>query len=83
MVCKFICGYEDVNYSEILQFKPPKIQTFYLLKTLFWKLSYSFPHFLHPVYSWFETIFGTVQKWSSRPLLDSPKGGVNIGILLY
>ena len=25
----------------------------------------------------------TVQKWSLRPLLDSPKGGLNIGILLY
>ena len=27
--------------------------------------------------------FGTVKKWSLRPLLDSPKGGLNIGILLY
>ena len=30
-----------------------------------------------------ETTFGTVQKWSLRPLLDSSKGGLNIGILLY
>ena len=46
-------------------------------------LSYPFLHFLHPEYIWFETTFGTVQKWSFRPLLDSPKGGLNIGILLY
>ena len=46
-------------------------------------LSYSFLHFLHLVYVWLETTFGTVQKWSLRPLLDSPKGGLNIGILLY
>ena len=35
------------------------------------------------MYLWLETTFGTVQKWSLRPLLDSPKGGLNIGILLY
>ena len=35
------------------------------------------------MYIWLETIFGTVQKWSLRPLLDSPKGGLYIGILLY
>ena len=35
------------------------------------------------MYIWLETTFGTVQKWSLRPLLDSPKGGLNIGILLY
>ena len=35
------------------------------------------------MYIWLETTFGTVQKWSLRPLLDSPKGGINIGILLY
>ena len=46
-------------------------------------LSYSFLHFLHLVYIWLETTFGTVQKWSLRPLLDSPKGGLNIRILLY
>ena len=46
-------------------------------------LSYSFLHFLHPVYIWLETKFGTVQKLSLRPLLDSPKCGLNIGILLY
>ena len=55
---------------------------------IYWK-PYSFLHFLHPVYLWLETTFGTVQKWSLRPLLDSPKGGLNkgnglnIGILLY
>ena len=35
------------------------------------------------MYIWLETTFGTVQKWSLRPLLDSLKGGLNIGILLY
>ena len=35
------------------------------------------------MYLWVETTFATVQKWSLRPLLDSPKGGLNIGILLY
>ena len=46
-------------------------------------LSDYFLHFLQPVYLWLETTFGTVQKWSLRPLLDSSKGGRNIGILLY
>ena len=35
------------------------------------------------MYVWLETTFGTVQKWSLRPLLDSPKGGLSIEILLY
>ena len=35
------------------------------------------------MYIWLETTSGTVQKWSLRPLLDSLKGGLNIGILLY
>ena len=35
------------------------------------------------MYLWLETTFETVQKWSLRPLLDSPKGGLNIGILLF
>ena len=47
------------------------------------RLSYSFLRFLHLMYFWVKTTFGTVQKWSLRPLLDSPKGGLNIGILLY
>ena len=72
-----------IRYSEILLLRPPKIKTFYPLKTVFAKFKLSFLHFLHPVYLWLETTFGTVQKWSLRPLLDSPKGGLNIGILLY
>ena len=35
------------------------------------------------MYLWLETTFGTVQKWSLGPLLDSLKGSLNIGILLY
>ena len=46
-------------------------------------LSYLFLHFLLLEYIWLETTFWTVQKWSLRPLLDGPKGGLNIGILLY
>ena len=72
------------KYSEIPLLRPPKIKTFYPLKALFAKFKlFFFPHFLHPVSLWLETTFGTVQKWSLRPLLDSPKGGLNIGILLY
>ena len=37
-------------YSEILLLRPPKITTFYLLKTLFAKFKLFFFHFLHPVY---------------------------------
>ena len=35
------------------------------------------------MYILLETTFGTVQKWSLRPLLDSSKSGRNIVILLY
>ena len=49
----------------------------------FESLCYSFLHFLQPVNIWLETTFGTVQKWSLRPLLDSLKVGLIIGILLY
>ena len=35
------------------------------------------------MYLWLETTFWIVQKWSLRPFLDSPKGGLYIGILLY
>ena len=66
--------------SKIPLLRPPKIKTFYLLTTLFWKFQLFFSSFSTP---WLETTFGTVQKWSLRPLLDSLKGGLNIGILLY
>ena len=72
-----------MKYSEIPLLRPPNIKTSYLLKTLFAKFKLFFPLFLHTVYLWLETTFGTDQKWSLRPLLDSPKGGLNIGILLY
>ena len=67
------------KYSEIPVLRPPKIKTFYPLQNL----DNSFLYFLHPVYLRIGTTFGTVQKWSLRPLLDSPKGGLNVGILLY
>ena len=78
----FILTLMTFKYSEIPLLRSPKIKTSYLFKTLLQSLSYSFLHFLHPVYLWLETTFGTVQKWSLRPLLDSSKGGLNIGILL-
>ena len=66
-------------YSEIPLLRPPKIKASYLLKILFAKLKLLFSSFsTHSV-----TTFGTVQKWSLRPLLDSPKSGLNIEILLY
>ena len=72
-----------VIYSEIPLLRPPKIKTYFLLITLFAQFKlFFFLHFLHPVYLWLETTFGTVQKWSLRPLLDSPRGGLKIGILL-
>ena len=72
-----------IKYSEIPLLRPPKIKAFYLLKTLSAKLKLFFASFSTlSVYLWLETTFGTVQKWSWRPLLDSPKGGLNIGILL-
>ena len=59
-------------YSEIPLFRPPKIKTSYLLSTLFAKFKLFFSSFSTP----------------SVPLIrdhlwDSPKGGLNIGILLY
>ena len=59
------------------------MKTSYLLKILSAKFKLFFLHFKNQVYLWVETTFETVQKWSLRPLLDSPKGGRNIGILMY
>ena len=74
------------KYSEIPLLKQPKMSTSDLLKPLFAKFKlffFFFIYFLHFVNLWLETTFGTVQKWSLRPLFDSPKGGLDIGILLY
>ena len=73
-----------IRYSEIPLLRPPKIKTSSLLKTLFAKFYFfffSFSTLSAPLIR--DTTFGTAQKWSLRPLLDSPKGGLNIGILLY
>ena len=52
-------------YSEILLLQQLKIKTSYLSKTLFAKFELFFSSvFLHPMYFWLETTFGTVQKWS-------------------
>ena len=79
--CKFVPEVRK-KYSAIPLLRPPKIKTSCPLKNLICKVCYSFLHFLHPMYLWLDTTFGTVQKWSLRPLLDSPKSGLNIGILL-
>ena len=72
------------KYSKIPLLRPPKSKDILSIKKPFLlSLIYPFLHFLHPVDLRLETTFGTVQKWSLRPLLDSPKGGLNIGILLY
>ena len=60
-----------------------KLRHFIHLKPYLQSLSCSFLRFLYPVSLWLKTTFETVQKWSLRPLLDSPNGGLNIGILLY
>ena len=70
-------------YSEIPLLRPSKIKAFYLLKILFAKFNLFLSSFSTPYVSLIKNnTFGTVQKWSLRPLLDSPKGGLNIGILL-
>ena len=64
------------NYSEIPLLRPPKIKTFYLLKTLFWKFKLFFFPFsttiVHLIrdHLWdcpkvvFKTTFGQSQRWS-------------------
>ena len=70
------------KYSEIPLLRPPKIKTFYPLKTLFAKFKFFLSSFSAPSVSLIKDHLYSVQKWSLRPLLDSPKGGLNIGILL-
>ena len=57
-----LCFIYDYIYSEIPLLRPPKIKTSYLLKTLFAKFKLFFIHFLHPVYLWLVTTFGTGPK---------------------
>ena len=66
----------DTKYSEIPLLRPPKIKTFYLLKTLFWKFKLFFSSFststvhLNRDHLWdctkvvFKTTFGQSQRWS-------------------
>ena len=71
-------------YSEIPLLRPPKIKTSYLLKTLFARFKLLFSTFsMLSVPLIRDHLWECVQKWSLRPLLDCPKGGLNIGILLY
>ena len=63
---------QGMKYSEIPLLRPPKIETFYPLKTLFAKFRLFFSSFSTPSVSLIKD-----------HLLDCPKGGLNIGILLY
>ena len=77
------CDVKQNLYREIPLFRPPKIKTSCLLKTLFIKLKLFLSSFSTHSVPLIRDHFGTVQKWSLRPLLDSLKGGLNIGSLLY
>ena len=63
---------EYLIYSEIPLLRPPKIKTYCQLKTLFAKFKLFVSSFSSPCVSLIRD-----------HLLDSPKGGLNIGILLY
>ena len=71
------------KYSEIPLLRPPKIKTSWLLLTLFVQLYLFFSSFSTSSVPLIRDHLWDCQKWSLRPLLDSPKGGLNIGILLY
>ena len=45
MLRKLLCWIPYSKYSEIPLLRPPKIKTFYLLKTLFWKFKLFFSSF--------------------------------------
>ena len=60
------------EYSEIPLLRPPRVKTFYLLKTLFWKFKLFFSSFSTP----------SVHLIRDH-LWNSSKGGLNIGILVY
>ena len=63
--------------AKFLYYDHLKLRHLIYQKPYLQSLSYSFLCFLHPMNFWLETTFGTVQKWSLRPLLDSPKDGLN------
>ena len=72
----FNIGIGSYLYSEIPLLRPPKIKTFYLLTSLFWKFKLFFSSFSTPSvplirgYLWdcpkvvFKTTFGQSQGWS-------------------
>ena len=79
------------EYSEIPLLRSPKIKTFGQLKTLFAKFKLFVSSFSTPSVSLIrdhlwdcpKVVFKTTFGQSQRPPLDSLKGGLNIGILLY
>ena len=74
-----IC-YISFMYSEISILRPHKVKAFYLLKALFWKFKrFSFSFSSPSVYLIRDHLWDS-PKWSLGPLLDSPKGGLDIGI---
>lgn len=61
---------------------PPNIKTTYQIIPLTARPKFFFHYFLHPVFIYWKTTFGTVQKWSFWPLLNNPCD-LNIDILLH
>ena len=72
-----------VNYSEIPLLRPPKIKPFYPLKNLFARLKLFFSSFSTPSVSLFRDHLWDCPKVVFKTTFGSPKGGLNIGILLY
>ena len=70
-------------YSDIPLLRPPNMKTSYLLKTLFAKFKLFISSFSTSSVSLIRDHLWDCPKVVLRPLLDSPKGGLNIVILLY
>ena len=72
-----------VLYSEIPLLRPHKTETSYLLETSFEMFKLCFSSFSTPSVPLIRDHLWDCPKVVLKPLLDSPKGGLNIGILLY
>lgn len=68
-------------YSKFLLLRPPEIQKAPVFRFSFTRPKLFSPSFLRPWPLAYETTFLTVQIWPWMPILDSPKGDLNIGIL--
>ena len=70
-------------YSEIPLLRPPKIKTFCQLKTLFAKFKLFISSFSTPIVTLIRDHLWDWPKVVFKTTFGSPKGGLNIGILLY